>query len=112
MPVARVGHHIVQSHHAFSAKRRPEQGRAPRQAEILERFPRRARKREQHVRLAVVGHRVVEERAKLGPRRFNAGVGHFLHERVEIEFRGELAPDRRNRRWRPHAVRRIARSPG
>jgi hypothetical protein len=61
--------------------------------ERRERLARRSRERVQPVRLAGGGLDVVEESAELGPAQLSAGVGHRLHEPLEVELGRQRALD-------------------
>src|SRR4051812_10847220 len=87
-PIARVGRNVIRPDDSFAIKRRRKHGGIARHGKLRERFARHARKRVEHVRLALLVNDVIEESPKLRPGSLGGGVGHGLHNAFEIEFTG------------------------
>ena len=84
--VARVLQHVVTADGIFTAKRRAEQGRRPRLAELFECLSGRAGERVEQERVAVLVGRVVEKGAKLGAAHLGRSVGYGLHDQLEVQL--------------------------
>jgi hypothetical protein len=91
--VTRILRDVVHAHRRLPQERGLEDRRCARHCELLERLARCARQRVELERTAIAVVHAVEESAETRAGELRADIGHLLHDRLQVELRGDVARD-------------------